>query len=150
MAAIVAASSAALYGVGGLAPDNALPARAAALPNDGRPIVVVQPLRIVGRMPESFSPAVVRSILIDALAQFDGLTILENDADRAVGREHYELKLRAASLGEKVHMTVRLVHQPGGQLVWSRELDARLELGHGGSERDMARVIGVAIGQPYG
>ena len=149
-AAIVAASSAALYGVGGLAPDNALPARAAALPNDGRPIVVVQPLRIVGRMPESFSPAVVRSILIDALAQFDGLTILENDADRAVGREHYELKLRAAPLGEKVHMTVRLVHQPGGQLVWSRELDARLELGHGGAERDMARAIGVAIGQPYG
>ena len=104
----------------------------------------------IGRMPESFSPAVVRSILIDALAQFDGLTILENDADRAVGREHYELKLRAAPLGEKVHMTVRLVHQPGGQLVWSRELDARLELGHGGSERDMARAIGVAIGQPYG
>ncbi|MFL5198694.1 MAG: hypothetical protein ACJ8BE_17525 [Microvirga sp.] len=149
-AAIVAISSAALYGVGGLAPDNALPARAAALPNDGRPIVVVQPLRAIGQMPESFSPAVVRSILIDALAQFDGLTILENDADRAVGREHYELKLRAAPLGEKVHMTVRLVHQPGGQLVWSRELDARLELGHGGAERDMARAIGVAIGQPYG
>src|SRR5829696_2306435 len=148
--AIVAASSAALYGVGGLAPDNALPARAAALPNDGRPIVVVQPLRTIGQMPESFSPAVVRSILIDALAQFDGLTILENDPDRAVGREHYELKLRAAPLGEKVHMTVRLVHQPGGQLVWSRELDARLELGHGGAERDMARAIGVAIGQPYG
>src|SRR5215204_3926220 len=149
-AAIVAGFSAALYGLGGLAPDNALPARAAALPNDGRPIVVVQPLRTIGRMPESFSPAVVRSILVDALAQFDGLTVLENDANRAVGREHYELKLRAAPLGEKVHMTVRLVHQPGGQLVWSRELDARLELGHGGAERDMARAIGVAIGQPYG
>jgi hypothetical protein len=100
-AAIVAASSAALYGVGGPAPDNALPARAAALPNDGRPIVFVQPLRIVGQMPESFSPAVVRSILVDALAQFDGLTILENDANRAVGREHYELKLRAALLARR-------------------------------------------------
>jgi hypothetical protein len=123
---------------------------AGALPLDGRPIVVVQPLRTVGRMPETFSPALVRSILADALAQFDGLTVLDHDVPRRLGREHYELKLRASGAGDKVHVTVRLSHQPSARLIWSRELDAPVELGSGRAERDLARTIGVAIGQPYG
>jgi tetratricopeptide (TPR) repeat protein len=125
--------------------------QAPALAESGRPVVVVQPLRTVGAMPDGFSPAAVRSIMTDALAQFDGLAVLDQDVDRDVaGREHYELKLRAMLYGEGVHMTVRLRHQPSRQLVWSREFEARMDLGPGAAERDMARAIGVAVGQPYG
>jgi tetratricopeptide (TPR) repeat protein len=102
-------------------------------------------------MPDGFSPAAVRSIMADALAQFDGLTVLDQDLDRPLpGREHYELKLRAARHSAGVHVTVRLTHRPSRQLVWSREFDARMDLGPGAAERDMARAIGVAVGQPYG
>ncbi|HEX8164608.1 MAG TPA: tetratricopeptide repeat protein [Beijerinckiaceae bacterium] len=130
---------------------GAEPDRARALGDDGRPVVVVLPLRTVGHMPDGFSPAAVRSIMADALAQFDGLTVLDQDLDRPLrGREHYDLKLRAARHGEGVHVTVRLMHQPSRQLVWSREFEARMDLGSGSAERHMARAIGVAVGQPYG
>jgi tetratricopeptide (TPR) repeat protein/TolB-like protein len=116
---------------------------------DGRPVVVVQPLRTVGAMPEGFSPGLMRSVVAGALAKFDGLIVLDREQEPASpSYPHYDLRFRASREGEGVHVGVRLTHRPSGEVLWTREIEIGESARPG--ERELAGAVAVAIGQPFG
>lgn len=133
------------------------PAASAAAPaslvdrNDGRPLVVVEPVRVTGTLPDGFSPTLLRGIVADALARFDGLIVIDGEDDRPPGEKpHYALKLRASPHGDGVQVAARLTQRPSAELIWSRELDLAEPGVAGAAERALAAAVAVAIGQPFG
>lgn len=119
---------------------------------DGRPVVVVQPAEVPGPPPAGFSPDLLRGTVLDALARFDEVAVV--DAARvsaeagAPGRERYVLNLRVAA-GPSV--MARLTHEGSGQVVWARRFDAASRTDPAEPpETDVARQVATSVGQPYG
>jgi tetratricopeptide (TPR) repeat protein len=133
-------------------PSPASPGLAQLDREDGRPVVIVQPLQIVGSPPDLFSPALMRSVVAGALAKFDGLIVADREEEApAPSYPHYELRLRASRDGEGAHVSARLTHRPSGEVLWTRELDSGdVGQGPGPRERELAGAIAVTVGQPFG
>ena len=90
------------------------------------PTVILEPLIVESDVPEDFSSRRFRLILSDALARFDEIGVVDR---RTVGiapqptgpaKGVYSLFVFVSPLEEGLEVSVQLVRQPEGRIVWSR------------------------------
>ncbi|HEY8383134.1 MAG TPA: hypothetical protein VIL09_13380 [Microvirga sp.] len=117
---------------------------------DGRPVVAVGPIEVVGT-PERFSPQSFRSMVLDGLARFDEIAVIDQDGTAASRNQGYVLNLRVTGMPGGIAAVARLTHEPSGKIVWARSFDPakRPDLDVP-PETDVARQIATSVGQPYG
>lgn len=116
------------------------------------PIVVIDKIRFDGAMPEWFSPTRFRLSVTDALARFDEIILIDREADppsavRApAGRHVSTLTLSLATVGQKVNVSVQLIGQPDGRIIWSRRFNKAMP----DQVPELASTIAAIIAQPTG
>lgn len=120
---------------------------------DGRPLVGVAAPDPQSLPAGRFSPAALRTLVLDALARFDEIVVFDLAAGGAANPEsgRYVLDLRVQPAGETVSVTARLGYEPSGRVVWVRSFDpARRADPAASPEADIARQIATSLGQPSG
>jgi adenylate cyclase len=124
---------------------------AVAEPADGRPVVAVLPIEAVGS-PSNFSPDLLRSMVLDGIARFDEVAVIDQPAGEGRGAlERYALNLRFNTAVPAPNVSARLTHEPSGKIVWARSFDlANRADPTVAAETDIARQIATSVGQPYG
>ncbi|WP_046866415.1 tetratricopeptide repeat protein [Microvirga massiliensis] len=107
--------------------------------------LAVGPVERIGS--SSISPEALRSALIDVLARFDEIEVIDLAAGSHPGsRRGY---LLTATVGDGIgDATVRLTHQPTGEVVWTRTFHASGNTQF--IQTELAGRIGTAVAQPYG
>jgi adenylate cyclase len=135
-----------------IAPDWSFAARETSADTpDGHVTIIVAPIELSGQMPGGFSADLLRSMVLDGLARFDGITVVDfAHAPKVPAGERYVLNLRARSSGA-ARIVARLTHEPSGRIIWARGFEAPLPAsGDVSVENDLARQIATVIAQPYG
>jgi tetratricopeptide (TPR) repeat protein len=123
--------------------EGATPATAAL--SETQPIVAVGTVERIGA--SAISPEALRSTLLDVLARFDEIAVVDLAAGPQPWSESGYL-LSLAVGGGSGEVTSRLTHQPSGEVIWTRTFEASRDTQF--VETDLARRIGTAVAQPYG
>jgi tetratricopeptide (TPR) repeat protein len=107
--------------------------------------VAVGPVERIGS--SSISPEALRSALIDVLARFDEIDVIDLAARSQPGsRSGYFLTV---TVGDGIgDATARLTHQLTGEVVWTRTFHASGNTQF--VQTELAGRIGTAVAQPYG
>jgi tetratricopeptide (TPR) repeat protein len=118
----------------------------------GRPVIGIGRLELNGAVQEGFSPDILRSMIIDGLARFDHLVVIDlAHGQKVPGREHYRLNLRVTTNARGSTVVSRLTHEPSGKVIWARSFDANAQADPSLSrESSITRQIAPAIAQPNG
>ena len=121
-------------------------------PADGRPVVAVLPAEVVGPPTAALSPDLLRSMVLDGIARFDEVAVIDQPTGQSRGAlDRYNLNLRVNTAGPAATVAVRLTHEPSGKIVWARAFDLANRADPGvAAETDVARQIATSVGQPYG
>lgn len=124
------------------------------------PAVQLDAVEVSGAIPAWFATSALTSGLLDALARFDEVRVVDNtrgalpeaSARAAAGEQRYRLTVRVANALDLVGVTVRLIHVGSGAVVWVREFKPLQGPSNPGSEAELAlaRSIATTIAQPYG
>ena len=119
--------------------------------SDGRIVLCVTRIELNGVPSEAFSPEVMRSMVIDGLARFNELAVIDLSGDqRAPNADRYVLNLRATAGSDAVVVVARLTHAKSGRIVWTRSFDSSQSSPGVSPETDIARRIAAVVAQPYG
>jgi len=118
---------------------------------NGRLVLVVAAAEVVGSPPPGFRPDLLRSSVLDGLARFRELVVIDSTDLPAGGPDRYVLNLRIDQSAGAATVTARLTHDPSGWVLWARSFEhiAAAKPGYA-ADLDIARQIAVAVAQPYG
>lgn len=119
---------------------------------DGRPVVGVTQIELNGTPFEGFSPEIVRSMVLDGLARFEEIVVIDlANGQEMPGVDRYILNLRATTNVSGGAVVSRLTHAPSGHIVWSRIFPiGRQKDPSMTTESSIARQVAVAVAKPYG
>lgn len=120
----------------------------------GLPIVVIDPISVDGSIPDWFSPTRFRRSLSHAFARFDEIEVIDRRSDAALSRqggqplEASHLSVSVATLAQELEVSVQLISQPDGRILWSRRFNQlkNEEL----RDRELAMLIAATVAQPSG